>query len=507
MEIITTNYDRVVIVLEVLNNINSEIVNMIPKDMAYKHCMVPVAMDENFLYINIGKDLDSKVINYLKFIYKKNIKINLIDKGEIYKSLSTYYGKEKEDYSMEEILKEESCQDYNLMENEDSPASRITNNIINEAIVREVSDIHIEPEEKEIIIRYRKDGTLFQFMKLPKAVLSSIIIRIKIMAAMNIAEKRIPQDGKIGYNFQGSRYDLRISSIPITHGEKIVIRILYKDKGFKAIGSLGFSEKQLSIVKNMMNFSHGMVLVTGPTGSGKSTTLYAMLNEMNNQEINITTIEDPVEYSIKGVNQINVNTKAGITFANGLRSILRQDPDIIMIGEIRDEETAAIALRAAITGHKVFSTLHTNDSIGAIYRLTEMGIKKYMLLDALIGVISQRLCRKLCNNCKESYTIMESEKKLLEVKEDITLYKAKGCSICNFSGYLGRALISEVLYLDSNKKHILMKSEDINDFRSFLKAKGYTGIYDSYRELLLKGEISIKEIFPIINQELSNHCE
>lgn len=481
--------------------LSSSLVNLIPKNIAYENLMVPLTINDKIIDLAISNEDNVFAINYVKFLYKREVRIHKFKEEIILQKLSLYYGSNVKDNSIEELIKDNVEKREKMLWEEQSPASRLVQDIINEAIDANASDIHIEPKENEITIRFRKDGVLFQYIKLPKAVLSSLVIRIKLLSNMNIAEKRIPQDGKISFTKKDTGYDIRVSSIPTINGEKLVLRILYKESAFKSLDNLGFKKEQLKLIRSMLNSQYGMILVTGPTGSGKSTTLYGMINDFNKENLNITTIEDPVEYSIKGINQINVDTKGGIHFSSGLRSVLRQDPDIIMIGEIRDEETAQIASRAAITGHKVLSTLHTNDCIGALYRLSEMGIKRYIMMDALLGVVSQSLVRKLCCYCKQKSKEKHYKGLNLNIKEEEGFYEAKGCKICRNTGYLGRVLVSEILYLDEDKKISLQNCKDIRDFRRELNIKEEETVLFQYKQLLLQGIIDYKQVIPIITKQ------
>ena len=343
----------------------------------------------------------------------------------------------------------------------DAPIVRTVNSIIQQAIFMNASDIHLEPMEDIMRVRFRIDGMLKQVMDLPKASSQAIVSRIKIMADMDIAEKRLPQDGRIQLKINKSEIDLRCSSIPTIFGEKIVLRILDRNNMIISLEKLGFASELLAEYKKLISISYGMILVTGPTGSGKTTTLYATLNEINTAEKNIVTIEDPVEYILRGITQIGVNAKAGLSFARGLRSILRQDPDVIMIGEIRDRETADIAVRAATTGHLVFSTLHTNNAAGALPRLIDMGAENYLVASALIGVIAQRLVRRICPFCKEEYIICAGSPQALFMglkQKDIVLYRGKGCYKCGYSGYKGRMAIHEVLRVNDRIRVIMEKT-------------------------------------------------
>ncbi len=375
----------------------------------------------------------------------------------------------------------------------DAPVIKLCDSLLKEALTRGASDIHIEPYEKKLIVRYRLDGALKVIAELQIHFYQAILARYKIMANMNIAERRVPQDGKINLFFNGKNYDFRVSTLPTIHGEKIVIRIYNSDFTTSNISSLGFTPKQEKIVYNMIDRPHGIILLTGPTGSGKSTTLYTFLRYLNKEDTNIITVEDPVENEISGIAQVQVNAKADLTFANALRSILRQDPNIIMIGEIRDEETAQIATRAAITGHLVLSSIHTNDVASVVTRLINMGIPKYLVADSLLGAISQRLVRKVCPKCGQKRLASLSEKRILNIRKDHEIVVPKGCPYCNNTGYLGRIGVFEMMIMNDEIRNFIMSddytSEGLNDI---LKKKNMT-ILDHAKQRVLDFETTIEE--------------
>ncbi len=375
----------------------------------------------------------------------------------------------------------------------DAPVIKLCDSLLKEALTRGASDIHIEPYEKKLIVRYRLDGALKVIAELQIHFYQAILARYKIMANMNIAERRVPQDGKINLFFNGKNYDFRVSTLPTIHGEKIVIRIYNSDFTTSNISSLGFTPKQEKIVYNMIDRPHGIILLTGPTGSGKSTTLYTFLRYLNKEDTNIITVEDPVENEISGIAQVQVNAKADLTFANALRSILRQDPNIIMIGEIRDEETAQIATRAAITGHLVLSSIHTNDVASVVTRLINMGIPKYLVADSLLGAISQRLVRKVCPKCGQKRLASLSEKRILNIRKDHEIVAPSGCPYCNNTGYLGRIGVFEMMIMNDEIRNFIMSddytSEGLNDI---LKKKNMT-ILDHAKQRVLDFETTIEE--------------
>ena len=378
-----------------------------------------------------------------------------------------------------------------------APAVRLVDSIIKEAIPFRASDIHIEPFEKIVKVRYRIDGDLQDRAGFPIEAYAAVCARLKILSGLNIAERRIPQDGRINMVINGTEFDFRVSTLPTVYGEKFVIRILDKTSFRFARSELGFTPEENEIVDKILTHPHGIVLLTGPTGCGKSTTLYSFLKEKNTNKVNIVTVEDPVEYTLPGVNQVQVNPKANLTFATTLRSILRQDPDIIMIGEIRDEETADIAIRASITGHLVFSTLHTNDAPGAFTRLVDMGVSNYLAKDALIGVIAQRLIKRLCPVCKKRSKSTPEEMKLLGLEEPTTIYRSAGCQFCNHTGYKGRIAIHEILYLDNYIKANITSDMKSDDIRKLAIENGMVDLSESCKRLVLNGTTDIVEFLSI----------
>jgi type IV pilus assembly protein PilB len=381
----------------------------------------------------------------------------------------------------------------------DAPIIQLCDSILKDAINRGASDIHLEPFEKTIYLRFRIDGKLMKVEELSPHMFPSLLARFKIMADLNIAERRIPQDGKIGMEINNQAYDFRVSTIPTLHGEKIVIRIYNRLFRSGNISQLGFSEKQTGLIMEMITRPHGIILLTGPTGSGKSTTLYTFLRYLNKIDTNIITVEDPVENEIMGINQIQVNPKAQLTFATALRSILRQDPNIIMVGEIRDEETAQIATRAAITGHLVLSSIHTNDAAGVITRLINMGIPKYLVADSLLGAISQRLVRKLCPKCKKARMTTKAEMELLGLEKKHKIYDAVGCPFCNRTGYVGRIGVFEIMVLNDEIRNIVMSDDFTSEKVGDIVERDMTTILGHTKERVLNGETSLEEYDSLID--------
>lgn len=484
--------------------INNEVVTLIPETIARKYKVIAINIIDDKLLVAMVDPLNFFAIDDVKLYTKMKLQLAIATNEDISRSIDKYYS----GVSTKKLLEEfkESTPTYESDDIEDSemigvtsaPIVRLLNSIIEQAVRSRASDIHIEPYSDKIRVRFRIDGDLVEIMTLPSNNLSPIVTRIKIIGKMNIAEKRLPQDGRVEGVINGKEVDMRISSLPTVYGEKMVIRLLDKSNFNFSKESLGFSKKNLQLFDNILSQPYGMILVTGPTGSGKSTTLYVILKELNRIEKNIITVEDPVEYKLAGINQVQVNTKAGLNFSTGLRSILRQDPDTIMVGEIRDSQTAEIAIRAAITGHLVLSTLHTNDSPSTIARLVDMGIEPYLVSSAVIGIVSQRLVKNLCEKCKESYEASYSEKKMLGVSEDesLTLYKPVGCNACN-QGYRGRSAVHELMPVDESLRRLIDSGANIDDIRSHAIKSGMSTLLQAASELALAGLTSYDEVIRV----------
>ncbi len=471
--------------------------------------IVPINIDRNgVLLVAVGRPLDFNGISLLATVYTGKMDFVLVPPSQIDRLLDSKAAvistaaalaslqKAKDD----EILEAAQGPDIAaLPTNNDvinAPAVQLVDSIIKEAIPFRASDIHIEPYEKVVRVRYRIDGDLSERASFPIESFPSICARIKIMSNMNIAERRIPQDGRISMNISGSEYDFRVSSLPTIYGEKFVIRILDKNSFNFSRADLGFFPEENLIIDKILAQPHGVILLTGPTGCGKSTTLYSFLKELNKPDLNIITVEDPVEYSMHGINQTQVNVKADMTFASALRSILRQDPDVIMIGEIRDEETAQIAIRAAITGHLVFSTLHTNDAPGAVTRLIDMGTSDYLVADALVAVIAQRLVKRLCPVCKKKFVTKQREMDVLKITEPVSIYRPapNGCQFCNNTGYKGRVGVHEIMFLNEELRESVSKNVDMSTFRDKALEQGMITLWESCRKYVLNGLTSMDEL-------------
>jgi len=451
--------------------IPQEVVTAVPEHIANKYKVFPVEKEGNRLVLGMVDPTDVVALDNLRLLLNVEIQPVIVTEEDLQRALGKYYGIQGTvaevfkdlDIEFEEEKKEEEPAVEELVE--DAPIVRLVNLIISQAVKERASDIHLEPSEKELVVRYRVDGVLRRMMTSPKNTQAAIISRVKIISGMNIAEKRLPQDGRIQLRVEGAPVDIRVSSIPTVFGEKIVMRILFKSGVLTKMERLGFLPDTLEKFRSVYRQPHGIILVTGPTGSGKSTTLSAVLNELNSPEVNIMTVEDPVEYQIPGVNQVQVNQKAGLTFAAALRSFLRQDPDIIMVGEIRDTETARIATQAALTGHLVLSTLHTNDAPSSITRLIDMEIEPFLVASTVIGVVAQRLVRGVCDGCKEPYRLEPDNPFYQSVRENLPdhseeqliFYRGKGCRQCNGSGYARRLAIHEVLLLNPELRSLISK--------------------------------------------------
>lgn len=480
--------------------IRAEIVLKIPESIARRYDLIAIDIEGNSLLVAMSDPLNIFAIDDLKLYTNYEIKPVMADEASIRRNIDKYYRRELAERVLEEFIKFYEFKDMKMMNEEEllevssAPVVKFINTMIEQAIEMRASDIHIEPWEDIVLIRFRIDGDLNEIMRLSINSHSALVTRIKIMGQMDIAEKRIPQDGRVEVKLKDREVDMRISTMPTVYGEKIVIRILDRSAFLLSKSQLGFNEKNIKLFNKIIGQPFGMILVTGPTGSGKTTTLYAILNELNKEARNIITIEDPVEYKLEGINQVQVNTKAGLTFAKGLRSILRQDPDIIMVGEIRDSETAKIAIRASITGHLVLSTLHTNDCPSSIIRLIDMGVEPYLVSSAIIGVISQRLVKKLCPHCKLPYKPSHSEKSLLglEQEDSVILYKAIGCNRCN-NGFMGRRAVHEVMVVNENMRELISKRASVDEIRAKAINSGMTTLLNNSIRLALEGVTTLEE--------------
>lgn len=490
-----------------LNSISfdNKTLNLVTENLCRRHILIPFGFKNNKIQIAMSDPLNIFAIDDVNISTGIEPEIYISAKNDIQKFIDLNYSTEQVFKAAQELTKE-TLESKNIVDNieeiddvKNAPVVKMVDYMFRNSIEMRASDIHIEPFEKEIRIRYRIDGELQTINTLGIESLAPLVARIKILSGLNIAEKRIPQDGRIITRVGNNEVDLRVSILPVVSGEKIVIRILNRSSYKLGKERLGMNENNLNKLKNIISNPHGIVLVTGPTGSGKSTTLYTVLNELNSDDVNIVTIEDPVEYTLDGINQVNVNSKSGMTFASGLRSILRQDPDIVMIGEIRDEETAQIAVKAAITGHLVLSTLHTNDSASSITRLIEMGIEPYLVSTSICGVIAQRLVRRICPYCKKSYEATDYEKKILigNIEKNLTLHKGQGCGHCNGTGYLGRIGVYEIMDITRRHRDLINETKNPNVLKDLSLENGMTTLGQECRDLVLKGITTVNELATI----------
>ncbi|NLD50428.1 MAG: Flp pilus assembly complex ATPase component TadA [Clostridiaceae bacterium] len=479
---------------------------LIPENLARRYELIPISQQNDILTVAMSDPLNVFAIDDVSIYSGMEVQPVIASSIEILKAIDKYYGNQHALQAVEEFKKENESSfkiDIDSLDQQineevnNAPAVKLVNSIIEQAIRSRASDIHIEPFSKFIRIRTRIDGEMVESMKTDVGIMNALSTRIKIISGMNITEKRVPQDGRVTVKVDGKDYDLRTSVLPTVYGEKIVFRIADKSSFLLSKDQLGFNEDDREKFVRILQNPHGIVLVTGPTGSGKSTTLYAALGEINKPNVNIITVEDPVEALIEGVNQVQVNNRAGLTFAAGLRSILRQDPNVIMLGEIRDSETAEIAVRAAITGHLVLSTLHTNDAPGTVIRLIDMGIEPFLVASSLVGVIAQRLVRKICKNCKYDYEATKEELSNLEMTEPVRLHKGKGCIVCNGTGYKGRTGVYEIMVLTKKHKELINRQCTEEELREFSLTNGMNTLKSNAQLMVLKGVTTIEEMLKI----------
>lgn len=487
-------------------NIAENILKLVPPAVLKKNKMIPFEYGKdnaNVLRVATADPMDIFSMDDIEIITNLQVEPVIATPHSIMVALDHYYG-QGDSTALEQYAKEKEEQ---LEEQEDiysedinnSPIVQLVRNLIEQAVLQRASDIHIEPMERQLRVRYRIDGTLYERATYSTKLLPAMSARIKIIGGMDITEKRKPQDGRITQVVNRMEYDIRASIIPTVFGEKIVLRIASKNALTRDKAQLGFNSRELQQFDHILKNPHGIILVTGPTGSGKSTTLYTALSELNTSQVNIITVEDPVEANLDGVNQIQVNPKANLTFASALRSILRQDPDIIMIGEIRDSETAQIAVQASITGHLVVSTLHTNSAASTITRLIDMGIDSYLIADSMVGVIAQRLVRRLCPACRRKRLATEEEKMILKRSEaeELIIYEPHGCSRCDNTGYRGRIGVYEIMEVSPKLKTIIGKGGDAEDIKNQALKEGMYTLRMSATELVLNGTTSYSEMMKV----------
>lgn len=477
------------------------LIENLPIQYVKNHSILPYKETKDQILVLTSNPLNLTVLNNLKVKFKKQIRAVMSFDHKIQESILHVYEKNQKDFDEFENIKTE---EYNLQDpvidlleaHDEAPIIKLVNTLLVRAVKERASDIHLEPYEQDFLIRFRVDGNLYSVLKLKKRLQNTITSRIKIMGKLNIAEKRLPQDGAIPLKLAGKDIDIRLNTIPTSFGERLVLRLQDRSQTFLHLNQLGFSQENSKILDQLLQKKYGILLVTGPTGSGKSSTLYACLAKIYNEDVNIITIEDPVEQRLYGVGQIQVKPKIGLTFSKGLRSILRQDPDIIMVGEIRDLETMKISINASLTGHLVLSTLHTNDSAGVFPRLIDMGCEPFLLATSLLGVVSQRLVRSLCEHCKQSYKPSFIELKTFQadnLKQNV-FFKSKGCGKCNYKGYLGRTAISEILVINDDIRSLILKNSSGNEIKKVAMQQGMVTFRDHGLHKASCGITSIEEV-------------
>ncbi len=474
--------------------------------------VIPLELKNNVLKVLMANTEDKATIEALKVATSADIIVYVTDLTVVDEYISRFYGQESQNINriIEDIgerglefLKEEE-EDIGYLKDlaSEAPIIKLVNLFITRAVEGRASDIHIEPFEDELKVRYRIDGVLHDIESVPKKLQAAIVSRIKIIAKLNIAERRLPQDGRIRIKIDEKEIDIRVSTIPVLYGESVVMRLLDRESVVIDLNILGFSPRTLSAFDQLIKKPNGIILVTGPTGSGKTTTLYGALDKINSPDKKIITVEDPVEYQLKGVNQIQVKPQIGLNFANTLRHIVRQDPDIIMIGEIRDLETAEIAIQSALTGHLVFSTLHTNDAPSAITRLLDMGVENFLLSSTIRGILAQRLVRVICMDCKERdpSTVDKEQLNILGIRGDSTLYRGKRCEKCAFTGYFGRSGIFELLLVDDDIRTLILRNADSNQIREAARRHGMKTLLEDGAEKVKAGITTLSEVLRVTQE-------
>jgi general secretion pathway protein E len=500
------------------DEIDPPLLQLVPINFAKQARMLPLRREHDTVVVAVADPLDTAVLDHARMLLGCEVSPRLARASTIIDAINTVYDRNlnEAEQVVDEMEAELEVAEQSLEEAQDlldtgdeAPIIRLVNSLLFRAAKERASDIHIEPMERELAVRFRIDGVLHSVIKPPRRYQNAIISRVKIMAQLNIAEKRLPQDGRIKIKLAGRDIDIRVSTIPTIHGESIVMRLLDKNATLLDLAEIGMGEAIVARVDELIHRSHGILLVTGPTGSGKTTTLYGALSRINTPEVKILTVEDPVEYQLKGINQMPINQKIGLTFASGLRSFLRQDPDVIMVGEIRDKETAEIAIQASLTGHLVFSTVHTNDSPGAITRLVEMGVEPFLVASSLMGVLAQRLVRRVCRDCREEYRPTDEEIAKLGMSRDRfralggeTAWRAVGCATCGKNGYRGRTGIYELLIIDDDIRQLVLKNVDSSTIKRRAMEKGMLSLLDDGALKVVQGETTIAEVLSVTQEDL-----
>ena len=500
-------------------NIPTELAQVVPANIAKQYQVVPVRMIRDELYLAMADPLNFYALEEVRKTVHKKVIPMIAMASSIDRAIQILYGNEGAAKAIEEMKREKALSGEDddsdaaftsTILGEDSanqaPAIRLVNSIIERAVTERASDIHLEPREDEFSVRMRIDGLLRDILTVPRELQSAVIARLKVMSNLDIAERRVPQDGRFNVKVKDKDIDLRVSTLPTVYGEKIVMRLLDKTGGKLDHSNLGLTEEDAAKYNKLIKIKNGVVLIVGPTGSGKSTTMYAMINDLNKRELNLVTLEDPVEYNVDGVNQVQINEKTGMTFAKGLRSILRQDPDIICVGEIRDGETAEIAMRSAITGHVVLSTIHTSDAIGTVERLIDMGVEPYLVASAVKGVFSQRLVRRICPDCREAYHPNEEEQEELGLtyNPERVFYRGKGCPKCFDTGYRGRIGVFEIFALNIKVRRMIAKGagrEAIEDALTDPNS-GFVSLRQNALKLVAEGTTTSDEVLRVIYEDI-----
>ena len=492
-----------------------ELAKYVPRTLAKKYCVVPVKLVRDTLYLAMSDPLDFIAQEEVKAASRKRVIPMIATHRATEQAISRLYGSEGTARVIEEMKREAGSAGPDIVpaqlvkdsdSSEGAPTIRFVNSLIERAFAERASDIHLEPQEGEMVVRMRIDGLLRRVLTVPAELQSTVISRLKIMGGMDIAERKVPQDGHAMLRVKGSEIDLRISSMPTVYGEKIVLRLLNKTSQLLSRDAIGLEGEDLEYYRTLLKNPSGVILLVGPTGSGKSTTMCGMLRDLAREEVNIVTLEDPVEYYIPGVSQCQINEKTGMTFAGGLRAILRQDPDIISVGEIRDGETASIAMRAAITGHLVLSTLHTNDAPSAVDRLRDIGVEPWLISGALRGVVSQRLVRRICPHCKRAYHPASDELALLGLDDapDLVFYKGEGCPDCHHTGYTGRRAVFEILMIDAPLRRLITAGASADELADEARRHGFTTMRERCRDLVLHGETTAEEAARTISSTIES---
>ena len=486
-----------------------ELSQAVPKNIAKRHNVVPVRVDKGEIYLAMSDPLNFMAVEDVKRATRKRVIPMIATEAAVERAIATLYGNEGAARAIEEMrrevegLPESTAFQSTAVGEEDghsAPTIRLVNSIIERAVAESASDIHLEPREEAMAVRIRVDGRLRSMLSVPRALQDSVLSRLKVMGGMNTAERRVPQDGRANVRVKSSDIDLRISTLPTIYGEKMVIRLLNKENQILSRDGIGLDSWNLQRFDRLMHCNGGMILIAGPTGSGKSSTLSTMVRELNREEVNLVTLEDPVEYNIDGVNQCQINEKTGMTFSGALRSVLRQDPDIIAVGEIRDGETAEIAVRAAITGHLMLSTIHTENALAALNRLSDIGVADYLAADALRGIIAQRLVRKICPNCRKPYTPTDEELARLGLSRQpgMQFYRGEGCPMCFHTGCRGRTGVFEILLVDGDIRRLIAGRAGLDQILAAAKKGGFRPMAEQCRALVLNGVISAEEAAGVI---------